>query len=1066
MRQKLHFWCFTLLMFLGVQSLFAQQMEVSGVVKDATTGDVLPGVTVTVTGTSTATSTAENGTYRINVPNGNATLVFSLVGYGRYEVNVNNQTTINASLGEDQSQLSEVVVTAMGIERTERSLGYATQKVDATELNFNKQPNMVNALQGKVAGVTISSTGGAPGQGSSIQIRGINSIDPGRDNQPLFVIDGVLMDNSTSTFGDGAELRGMSNRAVDVNPDDIESINVLRGGAATALYGLRGVNGVIVITTKTGKAGRISINYSGTYGFENVNKFPEVQTTYTQGNTGVYDPNSFWPSFGPTIEEARRIDPTHPTRLYSHLEDAFDTGYQFRNNLSISGGSERVTFLSSLTQFNHNGIMPGTDFKNYQARLNLNAKISEKISAGVNMSFGNTGGSNYNAIRYNEQLTYWSPRHDIRDYMKEDGTMQSYGETTNPMYVANTNRLTNNLDRFIGNFNFSYKPFEWLDFSYRIGMDTYNEHRLRTAPGFRGLPGELLVSENGAFGANGRGFVFDYNTHYRSINSTFVASLKHSFENGLNGTLRLGHELYDRSIRNAGVEGADLTVYNWFDLGNANVLNVLRDERNVLDYRLGGIFGELTLDYKQFIYLTLTGRNDITSSLRRPNNSFFYPSATLSYIFTENIAMPAFITTGKARFSYASIGKDAAEYATSRGFRSYEGLPTGINGFTRANLLGDPNLKPEFTNTYEAGLDMSFLNDRLGFEFTYYHATSKDQIINIPVSAATGYEEAALNVGTMRNKGVELTVHGSPIRNENFSWNTSLNFSANRNLIVSLREDIRDSHISVASQSGYLNSAVSMRLVEGQPYGALFGTSYQRYYTSEELAAGLNQGIFIDDSRPLVIGADGFPIRNPISDQRIMGNAQPKWIAGWSNTLNYKNLSLNLLFDARIGQDKYNQLNNFYAAFGLAKYTEDRNEYRVFEGLLADGTPNTQLVWLGQGIDPTTVDPNEPGSGRNYGEGYYRNVYRGVSEHSVEDASWVRLRSATFSYSFPSEWLRGSFVQNATLSVTGNNLWLWTKYTGYDPEASSFPSGSNIDGFAGFTHPATRSFLFTLNVGF
>lgn len=1059
MRQKLHFWCFTLLIFLCVQSLFARQLEVSGVVRDATTGDVLPGVTVTVLGTNIATSTAENGTYRINVPNGSAILAFNLIGYGHYEVNVNNQSTINASLGEDQSQLSEVVVTAMGIERTERSLGYATQKVDARELNFNKQPNMVNALQGKVAGVTISSTGGAPGQGARIQIRGVNSLDPNRDNQPLFVIDGVLMDNSTSTFGDGAELRGMSNRAVDINPEDIESMNILRGGAATALYGLRGANGVVVITTKSGKEGRINVNFNSTYGFENVNKFPELQDTYTQGWMGEYNSDDFWPSWGPTVEDAITLDPTHPPRLYNHILDAFNTGHQFRNNLSVSGGSERITFLTSLSQFNHTGIIPSTDFKNYQGRLNLNAKISEKLSAGVNMNFTNSGaGNRVNGGRYNEQLIYWSPRHNVRDYLDPNGKMNSYGGTNNPIYVANTNRLSDNTDRFIGNVNFSYKPFEWLDLSYRAGIDTYNEQRLRTAPGFEGLPGERLVSENGDFGAAGFGFVFDYNTRYRALNSTFVASLKHSFDNGINGTLRAGHELYDRDIKNVGVEGADLTVFDWFDVRNANIIQTTQ---NLEQYRLMGIFGELALDYKQFIYLTITGRNDITSSLLRPNNSFFYPSATLSYIFSENMNLPSFINNGKLRFSYASVGKDANPYAMSRGYSPFTGdnaLPAEYTGFTRPALLGDPNLKPEFTNTYEGGLDMSFLNDRISFEATYYDAISKDQIIEVPVSGATGYLRAAVNAGEMRNRGIELTINAVPIHNENFSWSSSINFSANRNKVVRLQDGLEE--IFVASQSGYLNSAVSMRLIGGEAYGSLFGTTYQRYYTDEEIAADLDKGLFLDESRPIVIGENGFPIVNPNAVQKILGNIQPKWIGGWSNTFNYKNVSLNLLFDARIGQERYNQLNNFYAAFGMAKYTEDRNDYRVFEGVLADGTPNTQVVWLGQGVDPNDPD-------RDYGDGYYRDVYRGVSEHSVEDASWVRLRSASFSYNLPSNWFDDSFVRNMSISVTGNNLWLWTKYRGYDPEASSFNSGSNAaDAFAGFTNPGVRTFLFSLNVGF
>ncbi|HSJ69291.1 MAG TPA: SusC/RagA family TonB-linked outer membrane protein [Anditalea sp.] len=1036
-----------LLVFLLSMPLMAQQ-RVTGTVTSQEDGGPLPGVSVVIQGSTTGTVTDLDGQYAIEVPAGNQTLEFSFIGFARQRVSVRNRNTINIVMEPDVSQLGEVVVTALGIERNEKSLGYSTQRVGSEELNVNKEVNVVNALQGKIAGVSINATGGAPGQGSNIQIRGVNSIDPGRNNQPLFVIDGVLMDNSVSGFGSGAELRGMSNRAADINPDDIESINVLKGGAATALYGLRGANGVVVITTKSGEEGSLRVNISSTVGFENVNKFPDIQDTYTQGWRNEYDPASFWPSWGPTVAQAREIDPTHPERLYRHVEDAFGTGSQVRNNVSVAGGGKAVTFLASLSQLDQKGILPGTDFSRYQARLNTNFKISEVLSGGLNTSFTNSGGYRYNAIRYNEQLTYWSPRHNIRDYREPDGTMRSYGGTNNPMYVANTNRLKDDVNRFIASANLSYQPTSWLDFSFRAGVDTYTENRLRTAPGFRGLEGERLVSENGAFGAPGQGFVFDYNTRFRTFNTTFIVSGNHSFNNGLNATLRLGNELYDRRVDNTGIEGADLTVPEWFNLGNANILNAVQ---NNSQYRLLGTFAELALDYKDFLYLTFTGRNDITSSLMAPNNSFFYPSASLSYVFSETFDLPEVIESGRFKFSYAEIGKDAAEYSTSGGFASYQQLPTGFTGFTRPALLGDPNLRPEFTQTYETGVELAFLKNRLNLDVTLYDAVSKDQIIRVPVSAATGYVTAAVNAGSMRNRGLEITVSGTPVVSTDFSWNTSFNWSANRNKVLSIRDDL--SEINIASQSGYVGATVTMKLVPGQPYGALFGTVFQRDYGDDT-----PDPIEVDTSRPIVIGANGFPIRQPVSVQKKIGDSQPDWIAGWNNTFNYRNLSLNILFDARVGQDRYNQLANFYSAFGISSITENRNDYVTFDGVLADGTPNTQEVWLGQGVDPL--------SGRDYGDGYYRLNYRGVSENFIEDASWVRLRSLSLTYRLPQSILPAKVLQNASISFTGNNLWLWTKYSGFDPESSSFAAGSNVDGFAGFTYPGVRSYLFTVNVGF
>ncbi len=1043
-----------LLITLAACTLFGFKgvAQVTGTITDAQ-NTPLPGVSIIIVGSTTGTTSDFDGNYTIRASAGDI-LRFSYVGMTTVTRTVGESDVIDVVLEEDAQALDEVVVTALGIERTERSLGFASQKVDEELLNANKQSNVVNSLQGKIAGVTINSTGGAPGQGANIQIRGINSIDPSRDNQPLFVIDGVLIDNSTSTFGDGAELRGMSNRAADLNPNNIETINVLKGGAATALYGLRGANGVVVITTKSGKAGAIRVSYSSTYGIDNVNKFPDIQDKFSQGWMGEYNPDDFWPSWGPTVEEAKALDPTHPDKLYNHIEDAFKTGSQFRNDLSFSGGNETITFLASLSQFDQKGILPFTDYKNYQARLNTDVKISDKFKMGMSMSYINSGGYRYNPDRYNEQLVYWSGRHDVTDFREDNGTMRSYGGTSNPIYVASTNRFKDDVDRFIGSVNFTYSPLSWLDFSYRVGTDSYNDNRRRTAVGFRGLEGERLVEDNGVEAAPGRGFVYEYNTRFQTLNSTFIASAKHNFSDDLNATVRIGHELYTRKVRNTGTEGSDLTVYNWFDLRNANILNIINTDKNEVRYRLMGLFGELSFDYKRFLYLTFTGRNDWTSSLVKPNNSFFYPSASLSYIFSENLSLPDFISNGKFRFSYARIGKDAEPYATSSGYGSYSGLPSGYIGFTRSSLLGDPELRPEFTDTYETGLEMSFLNSRLGFNFTYYYSTSKDQIIEVPVSSGTGYVNAAINSGSMRNQGVEVTLFATPVKKEDFSWETQLNFSANRNKILDIREGLEE--IILASQFGYIGSTVTMKLVPGEAYGSLFGSVYKRYYTEEEIQAGVDQKAHLDKSRPIVIGEDGFPVMEQQSVQKILGNAQPKWIGGWSNTFRYKNITLTTLMDARIGQYRYNQLANFYAAFGMSEITENRNDYKVFKGVTADGAPNTREVWLGQGTDPNT--------GRDYGIGYYRNNYRAVSENFVEDASWVRLRSVSLTYNLPEKWLDNSFIRRASFTATGNNLWLWTEYDGYDPESSSFSSGSNIDGFSGFTYPALRSFLFTVNV--
>jgi len=1039
---------FTSLFFLCVLltglSSIAQVKTVTGKITSSEDSGPLPGASIKIKGTNTGTSTDSNGSFTIQVPSPSAVLVVSLIGYKSQEVTVGSRTTINIPLASDSQQLQEVTVsTALGITRQAKSLGYAAQTVRSEDLNYNHQPNLVNALQGKVAGATISSTGGGPGQGASIRVRGVNSIDPNISGDPLYVIDGVQIDNSTSTVGANPGgtaygSRGVTNRASDVNPEDIETINILKGGAATALYGLRGANGVVVITTKRGKQNGIQVNFNSTYGFENVLISPKVQTEYTQGVLGVYTnpPGGIGPAWGPTIAEAKLIDPTHPDKLFNNYDQAFGTGQQVKNSVSLTGGSDAIKFFSSISQLYQKGMMPNTDNKNLSARLNTDLTISPKFKASVNMNFTNSGGYTYAADRFGEGLAYFSPRYDVSDYENADGS-QKYLGTNNPIWGTANNKLKGDVNRFIGGASLSYDPTKWLNLSYRFGIDTYNDNRVRTARGPM-YTGEAMYD-------NDQGYYGEYNTKFRTLNSTVVATFTTKLGEDITGTLRLGQELYDRRIKEIGTLGSILGIYNFFNLSNAGVLT---PSQSIREKRLVGYFGEATFDYKNYLFLTVTGRNDITSTLPKENRSFFYPSASLSYVFSDHLKLPSVINQAKLRLSYARIGKDASEYSTFTGYSPYGSLPTGTGGLTIASNLGNPDLLPEFTNTYEAGLEMSFFKNRLGFDFTYYYSLSQDQIVQTQISSAVGYVTKSINAGDIRNRGVELVINGKPIVGKDFNWSVNLNLSANRNKVLNMPNGITE--IVYGAARGYGNAGVTMKLIEGQPYGNIYGSYFQRYSPTAQ------DPIVLDKDLPLLIGANGFPIISG-GTQRLLGNSQPDYIIGLGNTFNYKNFSLNVLFDARLGFEKYNWLEDFYSAFGLPDYTTDRRSFKTFEGVLANGTPNTKQVWLGQTVGPDNV---------NYGEGYYRIYYRNVSEPFVSDASWVRLRSASLSYRFPEKWLPAKAIKNASLSVTGNNLWLWTKYYGVDPESSSYDAGSNNDGSAGFTYPSSRQILFTLNVGF
>lgn len=1044
--RRLLFLCFS---FITLISFAQTGKEITGRVLSET-GQPLQTVTVSEKGTSNAVISDEKGDYLIKLQNNNATLVFSYVGYTSKEVAVGNSSVINVTLNATESDLTGVVVTALGIKRELKSLGYASQQVTSEQISEAKQPNLINALQGKIAGVTISGSGGGPGQGASILIRGVNSLNPSRSNQPLFVIDGMPVDNSTFTTGTSGD-RGASlpNRISDINPDDIQSVNILRGGAATALYGLRGANGVVVITTKSGEAGKMRVSFNASYNIDNIDKLPDLQLKYTQGYSGEYDSTSFWPAWGPTIQDAKQIDPTHPDALFNNWERAYNTGHQYRSGLTLSGGSEKITYSSSFSYLRQNGLIPFTFYQDVSARLSGQLKFSDKFKMGTSLYYTNTDGNFYDANRYNEDLVYWTPRWDVRDYLTPQGTMKTYGND-NPMYQAATNKFGSQVNRVIGSVNFAYSPVSWFTASYLFGGDVYGDARTATAPGLVGFPGEFLAADNQDYdGKYGTGFVHEYQLNYRQLNSNLLLTFDHTWGDKFQTTLRLGNDVLDRNIKRISAEGSGLDLYNLYSLDNAHhVTNSTYREK----YRIIGLYGDLTLSYNNYLYLTLTGRNDWTSSLEKDNRSFFYPSASLSYVFSQHLTMPSWFSYGKFRASLAGIGKDADPYSTSITYVP-SGAPISNNGtavipWSLNGASGIPTLLPEKTTTFEIGADLSFLQNRLGFNFTWYKSNSKEQIIPVSTTYTTGFSSITLNAGELENKGVEISINGTPVKSKNFSWDVSANFSANRNKVISIYPGSQSLFIN--SVFGYGRAGVSSYYIPGESAGAIFGTPIMRYGANDS-------ALHINKDLPMLIGDDGFPLYPASSNQKILGNAYPKWIAGLSNTLTYKNWSLYFLWDAQLGVQKYNQFANFLAAFGESAITGNRDQTIVFPGLTADGKPNTKAVWLGQGEGPDGVD---------YGNGYYRNIYRGISENFVEDASWVRLRTATLSYSLPKKIFNNAF-NNLTLSVTGTNLILFTKYTGFDPETRSDAApGSNFVISSGFSYPALRSVIFSLNVGF
>lgn len=619
------------------------------------------------------------------------------------------------------------------------------------------------------------------------------------------------------------------------------------------------------------------------------------------------------------------------------------------------------------------------------------------------------------------------------------------GYRDNPIYGTYVNQFRDNVNRLIGNIAVSLSPFSWFDLDYRGGMDYYADFRRQAGRGPLGIPGELHYSDNGA------GFVDEYRISNRILTSNLIGTFKKDWGTKFNTVLRLGNDVRATKYNRLTSNGSDLDIPTLLSLNNAKTRTTTQ---YLEDYRIVSAFGDLTLSYNNFIFLNLTGRNDWSSTLDPEFNSFFYPSASLSYIFSENFKLPVWFSYGKLRASYAEIGKDANPYDNNSYYTSSVITSSGQIAWTRDDRKGDRFLKPERTATIEFGTELRFLQNRLSVDITWYKLNSRDQIIPIFLSPTSGYTQLITNAGEIENKGIEIVLNGSPVKGKNFSWDATLNFSRNRNKVIRLREGL--SEIIVGSHFGYINSGVTLKYVPGFAVGNLYGTTFQRYYGTK-----VDDRVTFQPDLPMVIASTGSNAGFPVPDlnQRLLGNSQPDWIGGIINTFTYKNLRLSFLIETQQGQDRYNQLGNFMAAFGIAKYTEDRTTYKVFPGVLANGSPNTQSVYMGMGR-ASASDP------RDYGNGYYRNIYRTLSEPFVEDASWTRLRYLSLSYQIPAKILKTNVIKGASVTFTGNNLILWTKYSGFDPETSSMPAGSNADGFTGFSYPALRSYLLSINLDF
>lgn len=1037
---------------LASVTAFAQK-TVSGRITSADDGGPLRGARIVVKGAKVGAFSDARGQYKITLPEGATTLVFSSVGYVLREVAIGDRTTIDVRLDLDAKALDDVVVTAFGVKQEKKALGYAVQELSAQEIMQNNQPNIVAGLQGRLAGVTINNSGGGVGAGAQIIIRGVSSLSPSGNSQPLFVVDGIPISNETragnnqpsqgaGTTGGSAESFAMSNRAADINPDDIESINILKGPAATALYGLRAANGVVVITTKKGISGKTLITFSSTVTADEVGKTPTVQRTYGEGGYAdgadtAAGRTVFW-SFG--LPRSMRDQP-----FFDNYRNFFRVGMRYDQQLSISGGNDIAKFFTSISRMDQTGIVPGTDFQRTTISLRGTAKLDDQFDASGSVNYSNSGGArpqNGGRSIYSA-MSFWIPSFDINDitFQADGRTRTTDGRQTNfnysggiienPLYVALNAPLRDNVNRVFGDVKFNYRPFSWLTATYQVTLDYFNDSRRRVVG--PEIEGAAAVG----------GFITEESYNNREINSQLFITAAQDFGEDFSASLTLGNAITDIQATGLFSRGEGFSVTGFFDLSNTTTLFTGRE---FALQRLVGVFADAKLSYKNMLFLNLTGRNDWSSTLPAQNRSFFYPSASVSFVFSELLKTDAeWLTLGKIRASYAAVGRDGiGPYRIGEYYQLAGAFPIGnVTGFRLATQSGSLNLRPERMTGLEAGLELRFLDNRFGIDVAYFNQTTEDQIVNIPVSNATGFSTFVANGGTVRNTGIEVLLNARIIQTNEFSWDASLNWSRVRGDIVDIASGINE----IVPSGGDFAPYASLRWVRpgtdptnpNPSIGDIYGFDFVRNANGQA-----------------IIGADGFPtvdLNRPIK----VGNAFPDWQGGLSNTFSWNGLSLSFLIEWRHGGQAVDLSEPNRFRNGISGWTGDvRNRNIVFNGVDAQGNPNTQpILWSGTAINNTYR--------------IFRTNASYISHYSVavQDASWLRLRNASLSYSLPKSLFgEGSVIQGLRLTVTGNNLWLNTPFRGFDPDGLSFGAGASTYGFIGRNTPATRSYAFGVSVTF
>lgn len=1020
---------------------FAQEKKVSGRVTGAD-GKPLAGVTIAVQGSSTATQTDSNGNYSLSVPTGKV-IVFRSVGFADKTIIVKEgQSAFNVTLDNSENSLEEVIVTAQGITRTNKSLGYATQQVAGEALAQKSETNVLNALQGKVAGVNISSSSGQPGSSTNINIRGITSF--GGNNQPLIVVDGIIFSNDTDNSQNTLFGSQPSNRLNDIPPDNIESINILKGPAASALYGSRASAGVIMITTKSGKGmgGKTEVTFSSSSNWQRVAFLPELQTSYGQGSQNIYNNQStlsWGPKFGsvPTVIQGGTGKEVPYQAYPNSMKDFFNTGSFYQNSLNLAGGDENNNFNAGVSSTIQKGIVPESKYNRHTVNVGGNSKLKNGIKLGGTLTYGKTnqrGATMGNGGSAFGQLSRIPISYDLigTPLFNEAGETQYFLPGQNsPLWSVQNEFFTSNVDRVFGNLSIGYDITDWLNVSYRITGDSYFDTRSQ-------------VLRIGAARAP-QGAIDEDNRFRSELNGDLMirATKSDIFTEGLSANLLLGQNINQRDYKESGVVSSSLSMFGFDNVKNASVF--VGSYSNKQRRRLLGYYAQLGLNYKDYLFLELTGRADKSSTLPTNNNTYFYPSASMSFVPTQawESMKSDVLSFMKVRANIAKVGRDADPYllrtvyeVASYGNNTSEVLfpMNGIPGFQIGTRIGNPDLKPEFVKSYEVGAQLGFFNNRIDLDFTYFSTKSSSQIFNVAVSNSSGFDTRTSNIGEMTNKGIEVMLNGYPIKNNNFSWNVNLNFTRIRNKVVAIFGDKPvggDQLTSTVIPAINSFTGIAPSIAEGYPYGVIVGGKTPRTENGDFII-NPNTGLFA----------------NAIPNQ-VIANPQKDYTLGISNTFRYKGISLSALFDINKGGQIFSMgqvdLRN---AGAILETGIDRDQPRILPGVIPNGDG--------------TYRPNDiQVSAQTYWQGL-----GGIgSEAAVFDATSYRLREVAINYSLPQSALKNSPFGQVSFGVSGRNLWMFAPGFPSDPEVNTQGAG-NVQGLDLNGIPTTKNFGFNIRATF